>query len=70
VLAAHPPDDPGLIQLTIAETNRLHNLFTRAWHTIVHHLHWSHWRRRHQARPLVPPTRPTPTRNQRAMIKS
>jgi SRSO17 transposase len=45
-----PPDDPGLIPLTIAETNRMHNLITRAWHTITHHLHWSHWRRRHQAR--------------------
>jgi SRSO17 transposase len=45
-----PPEDPGLIPLTVAETNRLHNLLTRAWHTITHHLRWTHWRRRHQAR--------------------
>jgi len=45
-----PPDDPGLIPLTVAETNRLYNLLTRAWHTITHHLRWNHWRRRHQAR--------------------
>jgi SRSO17 transposase len=45
-----PPDDPGLIPLTVAETSRLHNLLTRARHTIAHHLHWNLWRRRHQAR--------------------
>jgi hypothetical protein len=45
-----PPNDPGLIPLTVAETNRLYNMLTRAWHTITHHLRWNHWRRRHQAR--------------------
>ena len=45
-----PPADPGLIPLTVAEVRRLHNLLTRTWQTIRHHLHWSWWRRRHQAR--------------------
>jgi SRSO17 transposase len=45
-----PPEDPGLIPLTVAEIKRLFNLVTRAWHTIRHYLHWSWWRRRHQAR--------------------
>ena len=45
-----PPDDPGLIPLTVAEVTRLHGLLTRTWQTIRHHLHWSWWRRRHQAR--------------------
>jgi SRSO17 transposase len=45
-----PPDDPGLIPLTAAEIKRLVNLVTRAWQSIRHYLHWSWWRRRHQAR--------------------
>ena len=45
-----PPDDPGLIPLTVAETRRLLTLLTRTWHTRDHHLHWAWWRRRHQAR--------------------
>ena len=45
-----PPHDPGLIPLTAAEIKRVLNLVTRAWQTIRHHLHWSWWRRRHQAR--------------------
>ena len=45
-----PPDDPGLITLTVVEVKRLFNLLTRTWHHIEHHLHWSAWRRRHQAR--------------------
>jgi SRSO17 transposase len=45
-----PPDDPGLIALTVAEVKRLLNLVTRAWRATSHHLHWSWWRRRHQAR--------------------
>ncbi len=44
-----PPEDPGLIPLTVAEVRRLHNLLTCTWQTIRHHLHWSWWRR-HQAR--------------------
>jgi len=45
-----PPDDPGLIAITVAEVKRLLNLLTRTWQTASHHLHWSWWRRRHQAR--------------------
>jgi len=44
------PEDPGLIPLTAAEIKRLVNLVTRAWQSIRHYLHWSWWRRRHQAR--------------------
>jgi SRSO17 transposase len=45
-----PPEDPGLIPLTVAEVRRLHCLLTGAPAHIRHHLHWSWWRRRHQAR--------------------
>jgi SRSO17 transposase len=45
-----PPEEPGLIPLTVAEIKRIFNLVTRAWQTIRHYLHWSWWRRRHQAR--------------------
>jgi SRSO17 transposase len=45
-----PPQDPGLIPLTAAEIKRVFNLLTRTWQTIRHYLHWSWWRRRHQAR--------------------
>jgi SRSO17 transposase len=45
-----PPHDPGLIPLTAAEIKRVFNLITRNWQTIRHYLHWSWWRRRHQAR--------------------
>jgi SRSO17 transposase len=45
-----PPADPGLIPLTAAEIKHVFNLVTRTWQTIRHHLHWSWWRRRHQAR--------------------
>lgn len=45
-----PPTDPGLIPLTVAEIKRLFNLITRTWQTLRHYLHWSWWRRRHQAR--------------------
>jgi SRSO17 transposase len=44
------PQDPGLIPLTVAEIKRVFNLITRAWQPIGHYLHWSWWRRRHQAR--------------------
>jgi hypothetical protein len=47
---SEPPDDPGLIALTVAEVKRLLNLVTRTWRTASHHLHWNWWRRRHQAR--------------------
>jgi SRSO17 transposase len=45
-----PPDDPGLIALTVAEIKRLLNLVSRTWRFATHHLHWTWWRRRHQAR--------------------
>jgi SRSO17 transposase len=45
-----PPDEPGLIPLTVVEIKRLHNLITRVWRDTSHYLRWSWWRRRHQAR--------------------
>jgi hypothetical protein len=45
-----PPEDPGLIPLTVAEIKRLFILATRRLHAVTHHLHWTQWRRRHQAR--------------------
>jgi hypothetical protein len=45
-----PPDDIGLIPLTVTEIKRLFNLATRVWRSTSHYLHWSWWRRRHQAR--------------------
>jgi hypothetical protein len=46
----HPPKDTGLIAFTVAEIKRLFILITRRPHTDAHHLHWTWWRRRHQAR--------------------
>lgn len=45
-----PPEDPGLIALTVAEIKRLFILLTRRSLPETHHLHWIWWRRRHQAR--------------------
>ncbi|GAA3522985.1 IS701 family transposase [Amycolatopsis ultiminotia] len=45
-----PPDDPGLIALTVAEVKRLFMLVTHRVLPQAHHLHWIWWRRRHQAR--------------------
>jgi SRSO17 transposase len=45
-----PPQDPGLIALTVAEIKRLFTLTTRRLQPETHHLHWIWWRRRHQAR--------------------
>ncbi len=45
-----PPHDPGLIPFTVTEIKRLFNLLTHTRQTIEHYLHWSQWRRRHQAR--------------------
>jgi hypothetical protein len=45
-----PPQDPGLIALTVAEIKRLFNLTTRQLQPETHHLHWIWWRRRHNAR--------------------
>jgi hypothetical protein len=45
-----PPEDQGLIPFTVPEIKRLYMLFHQTWHSIAHGLHWSRWRRRHQAR--------------------
>jgi SRSO17 transposase len=45
-----PPADLGPIPLTVVEIKKLFNLASRVWRTTSHHLHWSWWRRRHQAR--------------------
>jgi hypothetical protein len=45
-----PPSDPGLVPLTVAEVKRLYNLATRTIYDAMHHLRWTWWRRRHQAR--------------------
>jgi hypothetical protein len=45
-----PPEDPGLIPFTVAEVKRLLNLLLQPCHSLHHYLHWSWWRRRHQAR--------------------
>jgi SRSO17 transposase len=45
-----PPEDTGLIAFTVAEIKRLFLLLNRKIHHIAHHLRWSEWRRRHQAR--------------------
>jgi hypothetical protein len=45
-----PPDDSGLIALTVAEVKRLFMLVTRRLLPEAHHLRWIWWRRRHQAR--------------------
>lgn len=45
-----PPADPGLIALTVAEIKRLFMLVTRQLLPEAHHLRWTWWRRRHQAR--------------------
>lgn len=45
-----PPEDLGLIALTVAEIKRLFTLVTRRLQPKAHHLHWVWWRRRHQAR--------------------
>jgi SRSO17 transposase len=47
---APPPANLGLIPLTVVEIKRLFNLATRICRSASHYLHWSWWRRRHQAR--------------------
>ena len=49
--ADHQPVTGGeLACLTVNEIRRLHAIFSRPVHPAVHHLRWSAWRRRHQAR--------------------
>ena len=45
-----PPADLAVIPLTVVEIKKLFNLASRTWHCTSHYLHWSWWRRRHQAR--------------------
>jgi hypothetical protein len=45
-----PTKQPGLIPLTVAEIKRPLQPDQRPIQRIGHHLHWSWWRRRHQAR--------------------
>jgi hypothetical protein len=40
---------PPLTCLSVSEIRRMHAIFCRPAHTPEHHLHWSRWRRRHQA---------------------
>ena len=45
------PGHTGLIKLTVNEVRRLINIFIiRPINDLAHRLHWSNWRRRHQAR--------------------
>lgn len=44
------PAPTGMIPLTRNEIHRLINTLTRQPADPAHHLHWSHWRRRHQHR--------------------
>ncbi len=44
-----PPTPRRLIPLTLAEIRRLINLINPRKHDIAHGLHWSTWRRQHQA---------------------
>ncbi|SCF29083.1 SRSO17 transposase [Micromonospora viridifaciens] len=49
--AAHDPADARLIKLTVNEVRRLINAcIIRPISDLTHRLHWSQWRRRHQAR--------------------
>jgi hypothetical protein len=44
-------DEPGeLIPLTVKEIRRLHAHLHQPQHPAPHRIHWSRWRRRHQAR--------------------
>jgi SRSO17 transposase len=45
-----PPADLALIPLTVVEIKKLFNLASTVRRTTSHYLHWSWWRRRHQAR--------------------
>jgi SRSO17 transposase len=45
------PEHPSMIRLTVNEIRRLINVFRdQPTHDNTHHLRWSNWRRRHQAR--------------------
>jgi SRSO17 transposase len=47
-----PPEDPGMVKVSVPEARRLLNISTSGLSQADKrfHLHWSSWRRRHQAR--------------------
>jgi hypothetical protein len=45
-----PPANLDPIPLTVVEIKKLFNVASRTWPSTSHCLHWSSWRRRHQAR--------------------
>ncbi|MED7930447.1 hypothetical protein SMD20_39915 [Nonomuraea sp. LP-02] len=45
-----PPADPSMIPLTVAAIKHLFNAATAHTSSLEHAVHWSAWRRRHQAR--------------------
>ena len=45
-----PPDNPGMIPLTVPEIRRLLAAAFQRPHPPGHATHWLNWRRRHQAR--------------------
>jgi hypothetical protein len=47
---SHARGKRHLIALTVAEIKRLFTLLTRRFQPQEHHLHWTLWRQRHQAR--------------------
>ena len=49
-----PPEDPGLIPLTMAEVRPLLNLLIPTWHGPIRHLHGVWWRRRHRKHSVIP----------------
>jgi SRSO17 transposase len=44
-----PPADLPPVPLSVPEIRHLHTALTRVWQPINHYLHWSLWRRGHQA---------------------
>jgi len=44
------PGNRQVLCLSVNEIRRLHAIFCQPAHPPSHHLRWSHWRRRHQAR--------------------
>ena len=46
----HTPTTPALIRLSVNEIRNLFTALTATMHAIDHILHWSRWRRQHQAR--------------------
>jgi hypothetical protein len=50
---SHPvtdSDSQQVTRLTVSEIRKMHVILCRTARPPEHHLHWSRWRRRHQAR--------------------